>query len=193
MKRIAFAVLAVSLWGSVIHAATYAIDPMHSSVAFSIRHLVGKVRGHFDTYEGTFDYDKKSLKSLTAQSTIQAASINTGIEKRDNHLRSPDFFDVQKFPTLAFKSSSGSDVKEATAKLKGDLTIHGVTKPVVLDIEFGGIAKDPWGNERAGLTAKTRINRKDFGLTWNQALEAGGFLVGDDVDIELNIEGIAKK
>jgi len=175
-------------------ADTYTIDPAHSSVGFKVQHLmVSKVYGKFDKFAGTFDYDPKNTKIWKASATIEAASINTGIEKRDAHLRGADFLDADKFPTLEFRSTGVLGAKGGSKKLKGDLTIHGVTKPVTLDLEVGGVAKDPWGGTRAGFTATGKINRKDFGLTWNKALETGGVLVGEEVYITIEVEGVLKQ
>jgi polyisoprenoid-binding protein YceI len=191
MKRIYAAIAVVSLWGAVAQAQTYALDPMHSSISFSIRHVVGKVTGHFDKFDGTFDYDAANPKSWQAAATIQAASINTGIDKRDTHLRSPDFFDVQKYPTLTFKSTGVTDVQGDKAKLHGDLTIHGVTKPVVLDLEISGVAPDPMGKgTRAGATATGRIARLDFGIGPATGPISG--MVGKDVDMTIEVEGVSK-
>jgi polyisoprenoid-binding protein YceI len=192
MKRILGVLTAIFLT-SAVYAQTYSIDPNHSNVNFTIRHLVGHVTGHFDKFQGTFNYDPANPKSWSTEATIDAASINTGIDKRDGHLRSPDFFDVQKYPTLSFKSTGVTDVKGSTGKLHGDLTLHGVTKPVVLDLEIGGTVKNPMGpGERAGATATGRINRKDFGMVWNKVMDAGGLMVGEDVDIVINVEAVSK-
>lgn len=178
-------------WGSVLSAAEFNIDPNHSSVSFRVKHVIGKVSGHFDKFSGTFLYDAAKPASWTAAATIDAPSINTGIEKRDNHLRSPDFFDVQKFPILAFKSTGVTDVQGNKAKLHGDLTMHGVTKPVVLDLELAGTAKDPMGKgERAGATATGRINRLDYGIGPASGPIAG--MVGNDVDMTIDVEGVSK-
>lgn len=173
-------------------SASYKIDPDHSTVSFKIRHLFSNVVGNFTQFDGAIEYEPGKPETWSARSTIQAASINTNVSKRDKHLQSADFFDVEKFPTLEFKSTGVTDATAETAKLHGNLKIHGVEKPVVLDLEIHGAGKDPWGNTRAGFTAKTRIDRKDFGLIWNQTLETGGLLVGDDVDLTLEVEGIAK-
>jgi polyisoprenoid-binding protein YceI len=173
-----------------VRAADYKIDPDHSTVGFKIRHLIGKVNGRFDKYTGTFAYDPQNLKAFKASATIDATSINTNVGKRDDHLRSADFFDVQKFPTLSFLSTSVVSSDKNKIKLRGDLTIHGVTKPVILDVEILGTIKDPWGNERASLVGTTTINRTDFGLTWNKVIEAGKLMVGEEVEITLEIEGV---
>lgn len=175
-------------------AARFMIDPAHSSIEFKIRHLmIAKVSGKFDRFSGEFHYDAKDSKGWSAMSTIEAASVNTGIADRDNHLRNADFFDVSKYPALTFKSTGVTDVKEGSAKLNGLLTIRGVEKPVVLDLEIGGTAVDPWGNTKAGFTATGKINRKDFGMTWNKALDNGGLALGEEVEITLQIEGTQDK
>ena len=189
--RSAWALMLGALLPGFAGGETYQIDPNHSAVGFRIRHLVSKVPGRFTKFEGTFDYEAGKPASWKAWAKIDAASIDTNVAKRDDHLRSPDFFDVQKCPALEFKSTKVSAAKGDSARLHGDLTIHCVTKPVVLDLEIGGAAKDPWGQARAGATGRAKINRKDFGLTWNKALEAGGFLVGDEVEITIEVEGIA--
>ena len=174
----------------VAWATTYAIDPDHTTVSFKIRHLFSKVEGTFDQFEGQFDYVPGHPEQWKAATTIQATSINTRVAPRDKHLRSADFFDVGKYPTIAFASTTVTEATETSAKLHGLLTIHGVQKPVVLDLTVHGAGKDPWGNVRSGFTATTRVNRQDFGLTWNQAVETGQWLVGDDVDITLEVEGL---
>lgn len=185
-------VLGILLCASPAWATVYAIDPDHTTVSFKIRHLFTKVEGTFNEFEGAFTYVPGDPPQWKTNATIQAASIDTRVEKRDQHLRSKDFFSVERYPTLTFVSTEIADVTPTSAKLHGDLTIHGVTKPVVFDLAIHGEGKDPWGNIRSGFTATTTINRKDFGLTWNEILETGQFLVGDDVEITLEVEGIAK-
>lgn len=166
------------------------IDTSHSGVHFVVRHMVvSKVRGSFGQFSGTVDYDVDNVENSKVAVEIDAASIDTREAKRDAHLRSADFFDVEQFPKLTFVSTS---VKKAGDNLAvtGDLTIHGVTRPVVLDVEQAGGGKDPWGNERLVWSASTKINRKDFGLNWNQVLEAGGVLVSDKIEIELEIQAL---
>jgi len=173
------------------YAADFNIDPYHSSVSFRIKHIIGKVTGHFDKFSGTFSYDAGKPQIWTAAASIDVNSINTGIEKRDNHLRSPDFFDVQKFPTLIFKSTSLTDVQGDKAKLYGDLTMHGVTKPVVLDLEVAGAVKDPMGpGTRAGATAIGHVNRLDYGIGPSSGPLSGA--VGTDVEITIEVEGVSK-
>jgi polyisoprenoid-binding protein YceI len=140
--------------------------------------------------DGTFSYDPTNVKNSKAAATIAVSSLNTADVKRDDHLKSPEFLDAAKFKDIAFKTTSIEPVSADAFKAKGDLSIHGVTKPVVLDVTYGGSGKDPWGNERAAFTATTKINRKDFGLTWSKVLETGQLLVGEDVQIVLEIEGI---
>jgi len=167
------------------------IDSSHSSVHFSVRHLViAKVRGTFARWSGTVDVPGGDFSKATVAVTIDASSIHTGVEQRDAHLKSPDFFDVAQFPELRFVGKRVQPRSGAEIDVIGDLTIKGITREVVLHVEQHGEAKDPWGNLRAAFTAKTSIDRKDFGLTWNQALEAGGVMVGDRVDIEAEIEAV---
>lgn len=180
-------VAAPSVW-----AATYAIDPDHSAVSFKIRHLFSYVQGSFNAFEGSLTYVPGEPSQWTVKATIQAASIDTNVEKRDQHLRSKDFFDVEQNPTIEFVSTNVTDATATSAKLHGLLTIHGVQKPVVLDLALHGEGKDPWGNVRSGFTAKTTINRKDYGLTWNQTLETGQLLVGEEVEVTLEVEGVAQ-
>ena len=186
-------VLGFFLWPSLTWAAVYKVDPDHTTVSFKVRHLFSKVQGLFNKFEGTVDYEPGKPETWKTSGTIEAASINTNVPERDKHLRSTDFFDVEKYPTISFKSTKVTNATETNAKLEGLLTIHGVEKPVVLDLEIHGVGKDPWGNVRAGFTATTKINRKDFGLNWNEALETGGVLVGDEIEITLEIEGILNK
>ncbi len=171
-------------------ATTFQVDPAHTSVLFHIRHLFTEVTGRFEKFEGKVVFDESAPDKTSVEGTIEATSINTNNEKRDKHLRSADFFDVEKYPKITFRSTGVREINrdKRTAQMAGVLSMHGVEKPVVLDVDFQGRAKDPWGNERAGFRAVTTISRKDFGLNWNEALEAGGFLVGDEVRIELKVE-----
>jgi len=200
MKRgLILVVLSVGLSG-VVRGETFSIDPYHSSVSFKVKHVVGKVTGHFDKYSGTFDYDAAKPEAWKAQASIDAATINTGVDLRDNDLRSAKYFDVQKFPTLTFKSTGVTDLQAGiagsagqgqTAKLHGDLTIHGVTKLVVLDLVIAGVAKDPMGKgNRAGATATGHVNRLDYGVGPSSGPTAG--MVGQDVEITIEIEGVSK-
>jgi len=182
--------LATLAWGPTAGADTYRVDPAHTSVLFHVRHLFTSVTGRFERFDGTIDYDEKAPAKTHVTGAIEAASINTNVERRDNHLRSSDFFDVEKFPKITFESSGASEIDASghKGKMQGTLTIHGVSRPVVLDVSFLGKGKDPGGHERAGFRATTTINRKDFGLNWNKALESGGLLVGDEVTIDLDVE-----
>src|ERR1700683_3382410 len=167
------------------------IDSSHSSVHFSVRHLViARVRGTFARWSGTVQVPDGDFSQATVSVTIDASSIHTGVDQRDAHLKSPDFFDVAQYPALRFVGRRVERGSEAEIDVIGDLTIKGTTREVVLRVEQHGQAKDPWGNVRAAFTAKTSIDRKDFRLTWNQALETGGVMVGDRVDIEAEIEAV---
>lgn len=172
---------------------TWNIDPSHSGVHFTVRHMVvSKVRGAFTRWQGTIQFDEKNPEAGKVSVQIEAPSIDTREEKRDAHLRSPDFFDVGKFPKITFKSTQITKQAEGKYAVAGDLTIHGVTKPVTLATELSPEVKDPWNNQRRGATATTKISRKDFGLTWNKALEAGGVAVSDEVNITVDVELVKK-
>ena len=190
MKRfLALFLAAAAPAAALAQATTWNLDPAHSSASFTVRHLViSNVRGDFQKFTGAVQLDEKDVSKSTVEATLQAASIDTGIPDRDKHLKSPDFFDVEKFPTITFKSTKVEKGGKDKLKVTGDLTIKGVTKPVVLAVE-GPTAeiKDPWGNMRRGFSASTKINRKDFGLTWNKVVEAGP-AVGDQITIALDLE-----
>jgi polyisoprenoid-binding protein YceI len=172
---------------------TYNVDNTHSEIGFSVRHMMfAKVRGQFKTWKATLAYDAAKPTSSTITVEIDTASIDTREAQRDTHLRSGDFFDAEKFPKMTF-TSKRLEPSGKSYKLVGDLTIRDVTKEVTLDVEQTGSGKDPWGNDRLGFSAKTSINRSDFGLKWNQALEAGGVLVSDKVDIEVEAQVVASK
>ena len=173
--------------------STYALDPAHTTAEFVVRHLmISKVRGRFTSVAGTIEVAEGSNVPTAVDVTIGADSIDTREPQRDAHLKSADFLEAETYPAITFKST-GTDGSGDAFKLLGDLTIHGVTRPVVLDATFEGRTNDPWGNERIGYEAHTKISRKDFGLEWNLALETGGVVVGDEVKIELNVEAIARK
>lgn len=174
-------------------AQTYAIDKTHSEVAFQVRHLVTKVRGRFTDFSGTVLLDPAHADRSSASLTVEAASIDTGTADRDNHLRSDDFFAVDTYPTLTFQSTHVVKTGDDTYDVTGVLTIRGVAKQITLPVTYLGTAKDPWGNVRAGFETSVTLNRKDFGLTWNAALETGGFLVGDDVRVNLSIQAVAQE
>jgi polyisoprenoid-binding protein YceI len=173
-------------------AHTYAIDKMHSEVTFQVRHLLTKVRGRFTEFSGTVLFDQEDPERSSASLTIDASSIDTGTADRDTHLRSEDFFAVDTYPALTFTSSRVVKTGDDTYDVTGTLTIRGVAREITLPTTYLGTATDPWGNVRAGFEASLTLNRKDFGLTWNAALETGGFLVGDQVRISLSIQAIAQ-
>lgn len=177
------------------HAADYQLDSSHTAAHFSVRHMmVANVKGEFGNVKGTFSYDPKKPADTKIEATVDATTVNTREPKRDEHLKSPDFFDVAKFPTLSFKSKKVTAAGKNGLKVVGDLTMRGVTKEVTLDVtNISGEVKDPWGNTKIGATATTKVNRKDFGLNWNKALEAGGVLVGDEVQVTLDIEAAPAK
>lgn len=196
MNRITsfFTVLLLLVAPSLSLAALWNIDPDHSSIQFKVRHLmVANVKGSFTKLQGTADIDEQNLSKSKVEVTIDTASINTGVAKRDDHLRSPDFFDVAKFPTMTFTSRRVEPGPPGTLKVIGDLTLHGVTREVTLNVEGPTAAiKDPWGLQRRGVTATATINRKDFGLTYNKVLETGGVAVGEEVAITLDVELVKK-
>lgn len=170
---------------------TWQIDSAHSGIHFAVRHLViAKVRGHFSRWTGRVTVPDGDVARATVDVTIDTSSIETGVADRDTHLKSADFLDVARFPEMTFRASRTEPVAEGRFRLVGELTLHGVTREVVLDVESSGQAQDPWGNVRAGFEAKASIDRKDFGLTWNQVLEAGGVMVGDKVEIGIEIEAV---
>lgn len=171
---------------------TYSIDKAHSEATFQVRHLITKVRGRFSDFEGTIEFDQQQPERSSVNVTIQAASIDTNERDRDTHLKSADFFDAEKFPTLTFRSTAITPKGDERFAVTGDLSIHGVTKPVTFDVTYLGKAKDPWGNERVAFEAEATINRKEYGLNWNATLETGGFLVGDEVKISLSVQAIPK-
>ena len=169
-------------------AGTWVLDPSHSEVQFSVRHMmISKVRGTFGMKSATLIAPENPLDARVTAS-VDVTSLDTKDEGRDQHLRSADFFDVETYPTMEFVST-GVRVEKGEMLVDGDLTIRGITKPVTLEFDFGGFGTDPWGNYKAGATATTVINREDFGLTWNAALETGGVLVGKDVTITLDLQG----
>jgi polyisoprenoid-binding protein YceI len=174
--------------------AVYTIDPNHSSAQFSIRHMmVSNVKGQFSAVKGTVDYDPANPAAAKVEATIDVSTIDTRQQKRDAHLKSPDFFHVEQFPTMQFVSKRVMPAPPGKLKLLGDLTIHGVTREVTLDVDGPAPElKDPSGAIRSGASATTKISRKDFGMTWNRAIEAGGVTVGDEVLITLDVELIRK-
>jgi polyisoprenoid-binding protein YceI len=172
---------------------TYTIDYQHSDVGFSVRHMVfAKVRGHFTKWTAELAFDAADPSKSSVNVSIDAGSIETREPQRDAHLKSADFLDAEKFPKITYKSSKVEKAGDKKYAVTGDLTIHGVSKPVKLEVEELGGGKDPWGNQRIAFSAKTRIDRGDFGLKYNQVLETGGVLVGEHIDIEIDVEAIAK-
>ena len=167
----------------------WAFDPTHSEITFKVKHLmISNVKGEFKQFDSSLVADDDNLTNALAKASIQVASISTNNDDRDGHLKSVDFFEVEKFPTINFESTSIERFDEENGQLKGNLTIKGITKEVSFDLEFGGISKDPWGNEKAGFSLNGNINRADFGLTWNAALETGGVLVSDVIKIAAEIQ-----
>ena len=165
---------------------TLTIDPNHSSIGFAVKHMmIATVRGRFGQFEGTVDVPDGDPTQAQAEFTIQAASIDTGVGPRDEHLRSADFFDAGNHPELRFVSRRIESLGGDRYRAEGDLTMRGVTKPVSLEVEVGDRVRDPWGNDRVGISARGKLNRKEWGLNWNQALEAGGMLVSDEVKLEI--------
>ena len=173
-------------------ANNWNIDNSHSTIGFRIRHMViARVNGTFEDWSGQLTLDPENLTDSSVEIRINVASVDTHEADRDTHLRSADFFDAETYPEIVFTSTSVEAVDAENVRILGDLTMHGVTQPVVLAAEYGGRVKDPWGNDRVGFTATTKIDRKDFGLTWNTALETGGVLVGDTVEITVELEATA--
>ncbi len=176
---------------SAIAQQTWTIDPAHSEASFAVKHLmISTVKGNFRNISGTISLDESNPAASHVEAEIDAASIDTRQEQRDAHLRSADFFDVATYPALTFRSTKVEAIAEGRFRVAGDLTIRDVTKPVVLDVEETGRGKDPWGGERVGYSATTKFDRSDFGLTWNQALETGGFVVGDEIKVTLDVQAV---
>ncbi|MFN8316932.1 MAG: YceI family protein [Chitinophagales bacterium] len=188
MKKI---ITSVALLASmtIANAQTWQLDKSHSSVKFSVTHMmVSETEGNFKSFTGNVSAQKEDFSDLNADFSIQVNSINTDDEKRDGHLKSPDFFDAEKYPTITFKSTSFKKADEKTYKLAGQLTMHGVTKPVTFDVKYNGTAKDPYGNTKAGFRASTVVKRSDYNISWNKVLDTGGFALSDDVQVFVNIE-----
>ena len=171
---------------------TFAIDKTHSEIGFQVRHLVTKVRGHFTDFSGTLQFDEAQPDASSVTFSVNTASIDTGTPDRDTHLRSDDFFAVDTFPAITFASSRVTKRSAGLFDVEGTLTIRGTAKPITLPVTFLGAAKDPWGNARVGFESEITINRTDYGLTWNAALETGGFLVGDEVKISVSVQAIGQ-
>ncbi|GAP15050.1 uncharacterized conserved protein [Longilinea arvoryzae] len=170
---------------------TWKIDNAHTVIEFAVRHMmISTVRGRFERFDGNVDFNETNTASSSVDVRIETASINTNEPQRDNHLRSADFFESEKYPYLTFKSTRVEQLDDTTGRIYGDLTIRNITHPVVLETEYNGQARSPWGKFSAGFTANTKINRKDWNLVWNQTLETGGVLVGDDIKIHIELEVI---
>ena len=189
------AVLAVGLAAAVTlpavaAAATYAVDQAHSEASFQVRHLVTKVRGKFADFVGTVVMDAAKPEASSVEFTIQATSIDTSVADRDKHLRSDDFFAVEKYPEITFKSTKIERAGDHAYQVTGDLTMRGVTKRITLPVTYLGEVKDPWGHVKAGFETAITLNRKDFGINWNKALDQGGVLVGDEVEVSISIEAL---
>jgi polyisoprenoid-binding protein YceI len=176
------------------HAAdTWAIDRDHSTVSFQVRHLLTKVRGSFGDFSGTVLMDPKSPQTGSVEFSIDAKSIDTDLDKRDEHLRGADFFDVANHPKITFASKKVAPLSAGRYAVAGTLTIRGVAREVTLPVELLGTSKDPWGNTRAAFATEITLNRKDYGINWNKSLDEGGFLLGDDVEVDIQLETILQK
>jgi polyisoprenoid-binding protein YceI len=195
MKILRKILLATMVLAPAIAAAadTYTVDRTHSEVTFRVKHLVAWTPGTFRDYAVHLELEPADMQKSTVEFTIQTASIDTSNEDRDKHLRGDDFFAVDRFPTIAFKSESIKKTGENTYDVTGTLTMRDVSKKMTLPVEFNGFSKDPWGNEKAGFGAQFTLNRKDFGLVWNKTLDAGGLLLGDEVRVVMNLEMNKKK
>jgi polyisoprenoid-binding protein YceI len=187
MKR-TLSALVIILTAGFAAAADYSIDPAHSDVGFSIRHLISKVKGEFNEFHGTIVADFANLDASSVVFTIKAASIDTGNEDRDTHLRSPDFFNVEEHPEITFTSSKIVKTGEQKYGVTGTFTMNGVSKTITLPVTYLGEIKDPWGNTKAGFSIETALNRKDFDIVWNKALDAGGMVLGDEVEVSISLQ-----
>lgn len=194
MKSITKALLALTLMGSTALAAKYQLDPKHAKVGFSVKHLmISKVHGSFSKFDGSFDFDPATNTLENVTFNIDPATINTDDVDRDKHLRSPDFFDVAKFPTMTFVASKAKVVSGKPFPVEGKLTMRGVTKPITLDVTYNGATKDLQGKDRVGFSISGSLKRSDYGMTWNKILEAGGVTVSDEVVLAIDGEAIAEK
>ncbi len=190
LKWLALVFLFSLILTPAVWAATYQVDKDHTSVTFKIRHLFSNTQGTFKDFEGTMEFDPDKPETWSASGTIKVDSIDTNVPERDKHLKSKDFFDAEKYPVITFKTTKVADATKEGAKVEGLLSMHGVEKPILLDVQVHGVGKDPWGNERAAMTATTKINRKDFGIVYNQVLDKGQLMLGEDVSITIELEGI---
>jgi polyisoprenoid-binding protein YceI len=196
-SRFAAQLAMVSLLGFSVCSGAWAkefqVDPGHSSVGFTVNHLISRVNGSFKDFTGVVNFDAAKPETSKVSAEVKVATVDTHEAKRDQHLQGADFFDAEKFPKMTFVSRKISVEGKNRYKMEGDLSLHGVVKPVTFDVEYLGEAKDPWGNNRIGFSGTSKINRKDFGMNWNKTLDQGGILVGEEVSIQLNIEAIEKK
>ena len=174
-------------------AKTYEIDKDHSSVSFKIRHLVSNVNGSFNEFSGKIAVDDKKPENSSVEFTVMADSINTANKKRDEHLRSGDFFDADKFKEITFKSKKVKAIGKNKYQVEGDLTLHGVTQPVTVKVDYLGETKDPWGNTKSGFKTEFKVARKSYGMVWNKALDAGSLMLGDEVNLTVDVEATEKK
>jgi polyisoprenoid-binding protein YceI len=194
LRPLAASILVLAATAGAVFAApvTYTIDPSHSQVGFNVRHFFSRVPGRFNEFEGTVTYDDKDVTKSAVDVTIKTASIYTNNERRDNHLRSADFFAADSFPTITFKSTKITPASEGKYKVDGNLTIRGITKPVTLETSFLGAGNVGQAGMRAGWEASTTINRKDFNVLWNRTLDQGGTMLSDDVAIQIGVEGMKR-
>jgi polyisoprenoid-binding protein YceI len=190
MNRKLFAAFALAALASVpsFAADVYNVDASHSEVSFQVRHLVTNVRGRFNDFDGTINLDPANLEKSKVEFRVKAASIDTANEDRDKHLRAEDFFHAEKYPEITFKSTSVKKTGKDTYAVTGDFTMRGVTKRITLPVTYLGTARDPWGNDKAGFETAATLDRKDYGITWNKAVDNGGVILGDDVKIAINLE-----
>jgi polyisoprenoid-binding protein YceI len=186
--RLAMLAAVLATASPILAADTYQFDKSHTTVGFQVRHLVTNVGGRFQDFSGTIKVDRAKPENSSVEFTIQTASIDTNESKRDEHLKSPDFFDVAKQPTITFKSTSVKPTGKDAYEVAGNLTLRGVTKRITLPVTFLGEGKDPWGNEKMGFEIATTLDRKDYGMSWNKALDQGGVLVGDEVKVQISVE-----
>jgi polyisoprenoid-binding protein YceI len=193
IRKLSLTVAAAMLAASPVLADTYVIDKNHSDASFQVRHMMSRVRGQFNDYAGSITVDPAKPESASVEFTLKAASIDTANDSRDKDLRSANFFDVEKFPEITFKSTKVKATGKDKYDVTGTLTIHGVAKEVTLPVQFLGFGKDPWGNDKAGFAIDTTLNRKDFGIVWNKTLDSGGVLLGDEVWVSINLEAAKKK
>lgn len=193
IRKLSLIVAAAVIVASPVLADTYVIDKNHSDASFQVRHMMSRVRGQFNDYAGSITVDPAKPEGASVEFTLKAASIDTANDSRDKDLRSANFFDVEKFPEITFKSTKVKAAGKDKYDVTGTLTIHGVAKEVTLPVQFLGFGKDPWGNEKAGFAIDTTLNRKEFGIVWNKTLDSGGVLLGDEVWVSINLEAGKKK